>query len=137
MLIFVAPSGEDPRDGGFNNAIPGELVTRPMIVCDLGRDGACGCERMWRGMTSGKGTSIAEVVERPELEGQAVSGGGNDYVEVVGAHLIEVFGWDEQEAVEEAGMYLGLARHFGAGALVTIDSSGDESTFEKLDAQRP
>jgi hypothetical protein len=130
MLVLTAPNTEDPRDDGFVCTIPGELVTRPGIICDAGRDGTgceTGCDRSWAGITSRKGTTIAVVAERPDLTHAT-------YVAMVAASYRDVWEWDEPDATDEAEMLAELAEHFGAGAFVKIevhDSKGH--CFDRLE----
>ncbi|MFI7618032.1 hypothetical protein ACIBP6_43115 [Nonomuraea terrae] len=128
MLVLTAPKTDDPRDGGFNHAIPGELLCRP-IVCDAGRDGGCGCERSWAGIGSQKATTLAEVVDRPHMTRA-------EYLGTIGLYLMDAWGYSDQDAFTEAAELADTAEHFGAGALVTIDIDGDSHVFDALEVDR-
>jgi lysyl-tRNA synthetase class II len=65
MKVFVATNKtQGKRATDFFRAIEGELVMRPLIICDKQIDGPCGCKRAYAGMDSHKGTTTIEVVER-------------------------------------------------------------------------
>ncbi|MFG1617355.1 hypothetical protein ACGFI3_31720 [Nonomuraea wenchangensis] len=118
MLVLAAPHGDDPRDDGYNHAIPGELLYRPFI-CDSGQQDNCGCERSWVGTGSSKATTLAEVVDMPDMTRA-------DYLATIGLYLMDMWGWEAREAYQEAQDIAGLAEHYGAGALVTIDRTGHD-----------
>lgn len=127
MLVLAAPNTDDPRDDGFVRTIPGELVTRPGIVCDAGRDHTgCGCERSWSGITSRKGTTLAVVADRTDLT-------HDEYTAIVTAYYRDVWDWTQQDAHREAVMLADLADHYGAGAHITIATDDGQHVFDELE----
>ncbi|MGC9543607.1 DUF7715 family protein [Streptomyces sp. UG1] len=119
MLVLAAPHTEDPRDGGFVHTTPGELLIRP-FVCGAGGNGACGCERSWAGVTSRGATTLAEVVDRPDLTQDV-------YIDLIVGYFTQAWGWDREDAEEEAVVLATIAHDFGPGALLTI-FNGEEIT---------
>lgn len=117
MRVLVAPSRPDPRHGGFNYAIPGELVYKPPS-CDSGQRGVCGCEDSWVGVTSHKATTTAEVVDLDVTE--------DTYLRLIAAALIEDHDYDSDDAAEHARSLADIAADFSAGALVVITPQGDD-----------
>lgn len=60
MHVLIADTGTRPDD--FNHADADELVT-PAWVCTKGRRGVCSCRRAFVGLRTGKGTTIARVID--------------------------------------------------------------------------
>lgn len=113
MLVLAAPRGEDPRDAGFVHTVAGELVIRP-FVCGAGEEGACGCERSWAGVTSRAATTLAEVVNRPDLT-------SDTYTRLITGYFTEVWQWDPADARAEVLELADIADDFGPGALLAIE----------------
>jgi len=126
MLVLAAPRSDDPRDDGFVHTIAGELVYRP-FVCASGQEDACGCERSWAGVGSGKTTTVAEVVDKPDMT-------PSRYLNTISLYLVETWGWEVKDAVDEAQILASIAEDFGAGAYVTIRIDGDSHVFDHLEA---
>ena len=115
MLVLVAPASDDPRDGGFNYCVSGELLIRGPI-CHSGQDGSCGCERSWTGITSQKGSTLALVTESAMQREQ--------YTNLIAEHLTGR-GWPRRTARAEAALLLDVADGHHAGTYVTIGPSPD------------
>lgn len=112
MLVLAAPRAEDPRDGGAVHTFPGELLFRP-YVCDAGEEDACPCSQRWAGMSTGKTTTLAEVVDRDMTRA--------DYITTLAAYFVGEWDWERGDAEEEARELADIAAEFGAGALLAID----------------
>ncbi|MEV0626015.1 DUF7715 family protein [Nonomuraea wenchangensis] len=121
MLVLAAPRG----DGGYNHAVPGELLHRP-TVCDSGQHNTCGCERTWIGASSRKSTTLAHVVYRVGLT-------RSDYLTTITNHLMQVEHYSMGSAYAEAVELADTAEHFGVGAYVTIRLDGDAHVFTRLE----
>ncbi|WP_327105436.1 DUF7715 family protein [Nonomuraea glycinis] len=124
MLVLAAPRIDDPRDDGFNRAVPGELLYRP-FVCASGQERNCGCEQQWGGIASSKATTVAEVVDKSGMT-------RSEYLNTIALYLAETWEWDTKAAVDEAQELAAIAEHFGSGALVTIDIDGNGSLSDEL-----
>ncbi|GGO70651.1 DUF7715 family protein [Nonomuraea cavernae] len=125
MLILAAPHSDDPRDDGFNHAIPGELLYRP-FVCSSGQEHACGCERSWAGVGSSRATTLAEVIDKPDMT-------PSEYLNTISLFLAETWDWEVKDAVDEAQTLAAIAEDFGAGAYVTIRIEDDSHVFELME----
>ena len=64
MRALVATDQTDPRDGGFSYTVPGELLTAPPPCDKFG----CGCRWSFNGLSSTVGTTLALVVDRPDID---------------------------------------------------------------------
>ena len=117
MLVLAAPASEDPRDDGFAFTVPGELVISPAVICDSGRDGTCGCERSWTGLSSYKSTTVAIVRDQDITKKQ--------YVSVVSGFYIESHGWMRKEAIEQARQLLLIAGDCEPGTLISVGLTDD------------
>jgi hypothetical protein len=126
MLVLTAPHSDDPRDDGYNHAIPGELLHRPH-VCDSGRQNTCGCERAWIGASSRQSTTLAQVVYKVGMTKA-------DYLSTIALHLMNAEHYGMHDAYAEAAELADTAQHFGSGAYVTIRLDGDEHVFSLLEA---
>lgn len=124
MHVLAAPAAEDPRPDGFNHAVAGEMLYRSM-VCETGREGNCGCERSWTGVSSGKATTLAEVIDRDMTE--------RTYVRLLAAHLMDQWQTPLVDAEQEAKTLADLAADFPPGALLTIQLHDDRHVFEELE----
>lgn len=113
MLVLAAPQGDDPRDDGYNHAVPGELLRPP--VCD---SAVCACERSWIGVGSGNATTLAQVIYKVGLT-------RGEYLGTIGLHLLDTGNYSARDALAEAIELADTAEHFGAGAYVTIDIDQD------------
>lgn len=124
MKVLTAPAAGQPLpDEGFAFTIPGELLCRPP-VCDSGREGNCGCERSWSGVSSQKGTTVAVVTE------QRIT--ADEYTDVIGGHLGDAWACSSDAAEDEARMLADVASDFDLGALVIIELNGDTQSFHEL-----
>ncbi|RKS76482.1 hypothetical protein BZB76_1838 [Actinomadura pelletieri DSM 43383] len=125
MRVLTAPNTQDPRDGGFVATLPGELLYRP-FVCASGQDGRCGCERSLAGMTTRKGTTLAEVTDKDMTLA--------DYIDAHASFLVDVWGWDRAGAEDEARALADVASDFPAGTLVTVQLQDEAHVFDALEA---
>lgn len=74
MKVLVADTGTEPDD--HTATIPGELVV-DSITCDRDRlrtGDACGCGKLWTGLASRRYTTVARVVDRPDLDVDTFAG---------------------------------------------------------------
>ncbi|MFG1619526.1 hypothetical protein ACGFI3_42810 [Nonomuraea wenchangensis] len=126
MLVLAAPHGDDPRDDGYNHAIPGELLRRPP-VCDSGQAAACGCERSWIGVGSGKATTLAQVVYKVGLT-------RGEYLGTIGLHLLDTGAYSAREALAEGVELADTAEYVGSGAYITIDIDPDNPDNHMIEA---
>ncbi|MEU4405043.1 hypothetical protein AB0F88_10990 [Streptosporangium sp. NPDC023963] len=128
MRVLTATDAEDPRDGGFNRAIPGELLFRP-FVCSTGDHGACGCERSWAGVGSEKGTTLAAITDRTDLD-------LHRYVDLVATYLVDKQQWNRDTAEDEARLLADLAADFadtfGEDVHLTIEVNDTDAVFSPL-----
>jgi hypothetical protein len=70
MKVLVATTHtQGSVEGDYSAAIDGELVMFPMLDCDCPD---CGCRRGMGGLSSRLPTTTFEVVERPELDRDAL-----------------------------------------------------------------
>lgn len=126
MLVLTAPDRDDPRDGGFNHALAGELLYRPYI-CDSGHNGTCGCERSWAGIASRKGTTLAQIRDLQMTR--------NEYLATIGTYLIDTWGWEMEDAWDEAETLAGIASDYQPGDLLTIAVDGDQHLIDVLETE--
>lgn len=112
MLLLAAPHGEDPHDGSHVDTVAGELLYRP-FTCSSGDVGVCACGTRWAGVTSRRTTTLAEVVDRPNLTPRV-------YTDLIAAFLIDTFQWIPADAEQEAGDLAAIAADFNPGTLLRI-----------------
>jgi len=126
MLVLTAPTSDDPRDGGFNHALPGELLYRP-FACDAGIGGDCGCSRSWVGVSSSKRTTLAQVAELDTTP--------HEYIATIGTFLMDAWQFSTQDAYDEARLLADMAADYEPGSLLTIKVDGDQHLIELLETE--
>ena len=100
-----------PNDFSFTNE--GELVFFPMLECDHGIDGPCGCRRDMCGFVTHKGTTTFMVVDDPSLTVAAFKKAHRDSMRHAGWHLASV-----KRLAEEATLLLALAAKLPPGIVL-------------------
>jgi hypothetical protein len=109
-LLTATARTQGQRDSDFSWCIPGEVVG-PAFICDidrdLGPDNGCGCGRAFTGLSSGKATTTAVVVD---LDGYTF----DDLVTAVTGSRQQA-GWDDENLDEDARDIAGSIADAAAG----------------------
>jgi hypothetical protein len=121
MRVLVATNDEQgTHEGDYSWTLEGELVlTGPLLECC--EPVTCGCGRGFPGLGSGRATTTAVVVERPELDPADLQRAIHD--------SLERQGWLEGLATEEADVLVEMeaalirraATAFRVGAVLSRD----------------
>jgi hypothetical protein len=117
-LLVTTMERQGARGDDYAWAVDGELAYIPIDVCT---NPECGCCRGFTGMASGRATTTALVVDRPDITGSDLAGALADSLERQGW----LSGDDTAADRELLSLLLGRVRaaadHFPAGAVLERD----------------
>lgn len=133
MKVLIATAAmQGTRPGDYCATIEGELVTPLAVECCSPSE--CGCQRGFPGLASSRATTTAMVVDRPDIDREALTQAVND--------SLERGGWfgelDDDECSDLVTEHLeaieAVCSHFPVGAIVerstgTVSCRGVMLTF--------
>lgn len=98
MLVLVATNELQGREvGDYARTVEGELVTPMVTECADGD--ACGCNRGFPGLASGKATTTAMVVDRPGVTEQDLRDAVFDWLDRGGWIELLIGDFDEIDVI--------------------------------------
>lgn len=114
-VIIATRETQGQRRSDFAFADEGEIVLPAEPHDDEPVDGACGCQRSFDGISSGRATTTAKVADLPLTKEQYCAEILRAYPEL---ETLLKAGWPRDQVLSAALEFLEIAKEFPAGAIL-------------------